>query len=545
MEQAIADRRHWLHAPAQRLGLSGFWAWWSAQLAPLVPARPRAVMQRRRMRPVVAFGEDAAAVWVPRIANGTLQFAEVARIALGGDPMAVAQAGRAAIDALPRMAYGGALASAKVGIVLPPGQVLRKTITLPLVVADSLQQTLAYDIDRHTPFKADEVYFDAAIVARDAARKEIRVDLAAALRSVVDPARRRVEAWGATVAGVWPEMPGAATQFRSSRLNLLPSGERADVAAWRRWQLWLPLLAALALALVATALPIWQKRSQVLVLNQLVEQAHQRARASDALRAQLEQESGDYNFALQRKYAFASAMQVLDDVTRLLPDDTWLTQLEVKSPPRAKEPQRDLLLRGESANAGRLVSLLEESTLFEQAAPRSPTTKIQPGPGEIFDLGARLKPLAAPASVQVSSASRPDPAPAAAGAAESAKAASARERAGAAAEGGPAAPAAAAPPARSAPERAAAGAAVKSAPGSAPPEASGVAPANGGAALAPAPATLGPSVAGPPRTPMAAPVVTPSGVAVIPLPGGPIGVPAGPTFGPVAGSDGPPDAPPN
>ena len=42
------------------------------------------------------------------------------------------------------------------------------------------------------------------------------------------------------------------------------------------------------------------------------------------------------------------------------------------------------------------MTLLEESKLFAQAAPRSPTTKIQPGPGEIFDLGAQLRPLPPP-----------------------------------------------------------------------------------------------------------------------------------------------------
>ena len=52
---------------------------------------------------------------------------------------------------------------------------------------------------------------------------------------------------------------------------------------------------------------------------------------------------------------------MLDDVTRLLPDDTWLTQLEIKTTARGKDSQRELLLRGESANAGRLVTLLEDS----------------------------------------------------------------------------------------------------------------------------------------------------------------------------------------
>ena len=87
-----------------------------------------------------------------------------------------------------------------------------------------------------------------------------------------------------------------------------------------------------------------------------------------------------------------------------MPDDTWLTQFEMKSTAKGKESKREIMVRGESANAGRLVSLFEESKLFGEAAPRSPTTKIQPGPGEIFDLGAQLKPLPPP-PVQLASAS--------------------------------------------------------------------------------------------------------------------------------------------
>src|SRR4029077_6867844 len=96
--------------------------------------------------------------------------------------------------------------------------------------------------------------------------------------------------------------------------------------------------------------------------------------------------------------------RVLEDVTHLLPDDTWLTQLELKSVSRGKDAQRELSLRGESANAGRLVAVLEDSKLFTQAAPRSPTTKIQPGPGEIFDVGAQLKTLPMPAPIQAADA---------------------------------------------------------------------------------------------------------------------------------------------
>jgi hypothetical protein len=110
--------------------------------------------------------------------------------------------------------------------------------------------------------------------------------------------------------------------------------------------------------------------------------------------------------------------------------------MEMKTVARGKDAQRELLLRGESVNAGRLITAFEESKVFAQAAPRSPTTKIQPGPGEIFDLAAQLRPLPTPApatlaAVPTGTAPPADSAPASAKPAANAPA--------------PAAPAAAAP----------------------------------------------------------------------------------------------------
>ena len=186
------------------------------------------------------------------------------------------------------------------------------------------------------------------------------------------------------------------------------------VEGQRRWEIGIPILLIAATALVATALPIWQKRGYAIALERLANQGRVQAEVSSALREQLERLTGDYNFALQKKYAFPGALQSVEDVTRLLPDDTWLTQFEMKSTAKGKEPHREILVRGESANAGRLISLFEESKLFEQAAPRSPTTKIQPGPGEIFDLGAQLRPLPPPPPVQLATAAASETAPVAA-----------------------------------------------------------------------------------------------------------------------------------
>jgi general secretion pathway protein L len=403
MEATTGKFQLGLRDAAHRYGLAGFWRWWTGELALLIPSAPRTALRRWRMRPVLAFDGDVAMLLAPRAANGVLHFDEVARVALNADPAAVQQAGRAALEVLGRRAGGAA--GRRVRVALPRSRVLRKEMTLPAVIEENLRQAIAYDLDRHTPFPADQLYFAAAVIARDLQRKEIRVDWAAAQRTHVDQALRLAESWGATVVGVLPEIPAAGADAAqvSHRLDLLPEDARPDVSGTRLTRVWLPLAAVVAVALVALALPVWQKRELTLELMQSTEQARVQAAAADAVRTELEQSTSDYNYVLERKYAYPPAVQLLEDVTRLLPDDTWILQFELKSAVRGKELQREMFLRGESASAGRLVSLLEESKLFEQASPRSPMTKIQPGPGEIFDVGAQLKRLAIPAKIELAS----------------------------------------------------------------------------------------------------------------------------------------------
>lgn len=373
---------------ARRLGLTGFGHWWMSELAVAMPVRLRTALAQRRARPVLAVDGASATLWRPAQANGSFRMVEAAHFGLDGDPQSVTAAGRAALA--PLLAPGNG--APRVVVAFAPRASLRKTLTLPLALEDHLHRALAYDLDRHTPFKADELYFDAAIVGRDAARGMLRVDLAAVRRALVDNVVRQVEGFGARVIGVTVDPPASAS---ASRLNLLPEDRRAETQGWARWQFALPAALLLAGALVALVLPIWHKRAEAIALHRLSDEALQRAMVSDALRTELEQRVNDYNFALERKYAFPATVQVLEDVTRILPDDTWITQLEVHTL-RGKDAHRELVLRGESANAGQLVALLEDSKLFTQSAPRSPTTKIQPGPGEVFDVGAQLKPLPKP-----------------------------------------------------------------------------------------------------------------------------------------------------
>jgi general secretion pathway protein L len=397
MELGFNSPRARLRDLAYHLGLPRFWRWWTGELAPLVPATPRGALQRRLARPVIEFGEGEAVLWRPELVEGSLRLVRAAAIPLSADAAANAT-GRAAIEALMPGHGAGAGEAPRVVIALPAKQILRKELTLPMAVEENLVRTLAYDLDRHTPFRPDQVYFDAAVIGRDPARKTIRVDWAAALRSVVDAARRHAENWGAAVVAVLPG-PASATP---PKLNLLPAEARARRMRWRQWQVWAPTAVVAVVAVAAVLVPLLQKREYAIALLQQTESARLQAEASDRLRREFERLQNDYNYALARKYLYPGAVQIIDDVTRVLPDDTWLSQLELKTTTKGKDTQRDMFLRGESANGSRLISLLEDTKRVEQAGLRSPTTKLQPGPGEVFDLGAQVRPQSPPAAEIVS-----------------------------------------------------------------------------------------------------------------------------------------------
>jgi general secretion pathway protein L len=384
---------------AYRIGLPRFWRWWTGELAPLVPDAPRGALQRRLARPVIEFGEGEAVLWRPELVEGALRLVRAATIPLSADAAAIAT-GRGAIDTLVPGHRMGASEAPRVVIALPAKQILRKELTLPAAVEENLVRTLAYDLDRHTPFRPDQVYFDAAVIGRDPARKTIRVDWAAALKSVVDSARRHAENWGAGVVAVLPG-PASATP---PKLNLLPQEARVRRMRWRQWQVWAPTALVAIVALAAVLVPLLQKREYAIALLQQTESARLQAEASDRLRSEFERLQNDYNYALARKYLYPGAVQIIDDVTRVLPDDTWLSQLEIKTTTKGKDTQRDMFLRGESANGSKLISLLEDTKRVEQTALRSPTTKLQPGPGEVFDLGAQVRTQSPPAAEIVSGA---------------------------------------------------------------------------------------------------------------------------------------------
>ena len=134
------------------------------------------------------------------------------------------------------------------------------------------------------------------------------------------------------------------------------------------------LLLLLGLMLV----PLWSDKNTVAELEQALNTVSKEANEVQRLQKSVETQLRETNFLLEKKRTEPVLVYVLDDLTKLMPDGTWLTYLQYKS--------GDLQVRGESTDASSLIGLVEASPLFENTRFVSPVTRNSASNTDRFQL---------------------------------------------------------------------------------------------------------------------------------------------------------------
>jgi general secretion pathway protein L len=188
--------------------------------------------------------------------------------------------------------------------------------------------------------------------------------------------------------GVMDDVAGAAAP-----LNLLPP-EKRDRPATPTAAIAARVLAAVAviLALVALVYPLWLKREAVIALHPRLDRAKAGAQVAERLAKEIEKLASEHNFVLARKQGQQPVVVLLEDLSRLLPDTTWVQQLDVKTNQKAREVQ----IAGESGSSSQLIEVLEQSGKLVNAGFKSPLTKGVTPNTERFLLAAEVKPRPLP-----------------------------------------------------------------------------------------------------------------------------------------------------
>jgi general secretion pathway protein L len=276
-------------------------------------------------------------------------------------------------------AWLAALRGSRLEVLMKPDQVLFRAIDFPMQATDFLDGMIRAQIDRLTPWTASDAVFGITLPA-PIANERIAMTLAATSKQKIQPLLELAADLGAASVAGWVEMQEVGEAAQPVRLfdrQLVGAvGPAISVPQLLRLTLLgagLAAVASLAIsAYVGSALDAKQQELQ-----------HQIAQRRAALR--INQPGGSAETLLaKRKQSSPSSVMVLEAISRVLPDTTYVTELRVEAD--------KMQVVGLTQDAPSLIKLMEQSPQFTRATFFAPTTRAQNDPGERFHIEAHITP---------------------------------------------------------------------------------------------------------------------------------------------------------
>ena len=281
-----------------------------------------------------------------------LEEAGTERTDLGALPLNQGESAQAVMASLERRGIDGEL-----WLALPAAQGLVRSVTLPLAAEAQLAQVMQHEIDRQTPFTAEQVVFSTQVLSRNAVEGQLRAELAVVPRASLDATLAALGPLAARLSGA--DIDDAAHRA-GHRRNLLPLSLRRTRTDRDGRARWLLVLGIAVLLLLSGGLTL-QNRGDVLAsLEAQRDAAFDSARRARGLRAELESGAAAANFLAEQRQRRPTMLELLDDLTRRLPDDVYVQRLSVE--------QSRVTLSGVARSAGTLVATLQSSPYLKGPA---------------------------------------------------------------------------------------------------------------------------------------------------------------------------------
>lgn len=356
-----------------------FYRWWLGELSGLAPRWLRHRFTAPKDRLVFLPGEGDVVVG--------LETGQELRILGRIDPRAAPEPRQALLTLLRRHGLADADGDGKFGtcVRLDAARALRTTIDLPLAAEANLREVVSFELDRHTPFKAEQALFAFRLLERDAAAQTLHIELILVPRAIVEEAvalaaRFEREADRIDVA----EDEG----YRARSENLLPTRMTLARQPMARRLLYGVAATAAVLAVIALYLPVLRAEHEADAMSEQFAVIKKSVASAASLRKELDELSKDERFVIDRKREAPSASRLLFETTHILPDDTWLSDWQLSG--------SEIQLQGFTRSASTVVGLLEQSRAFRGTTYRSPVTQDRVAGRERFHIAAQAVPGPAP-----------------------------------------------------------------------------------------------------------------------------------------------------
>ena len=340
------------------------WSWWTGELRGAIPPGLATSFAETRAEVLLRWSAETVHVLLRR----GRQVDALGRLDPNGtaDPAEV----RALLADVPK--------DAPVIVALAPAQVVRQRAELPLAAETNVSGVIGFELDRLTPFSPQDVYFDCRVVARRAEAQKLDVDLYIAPRETVDAIRQTCARWGLTPLRV---DTSCGPDGETAGVHLLDGPAPRPKSPLVRTVFNTLLMSVAAIAVLAAWAQLDAKQDAAAALKGRLGELRAEVAGYDALQEAAGAQAARLA-AVGIKRASPLATEVLDEVTRRLPEHSWLFYYRLSGD--------RLTLSGSSAAAADLIGLFEASPLFFDAEFAEPIVQDPRSGRERFSLSVRL-----------------------------------------------------------------------------------------------------------------------------------------------------------
>ena len=275
---------------------------------------------------------------------------------------------------LAQIARGG-----RVEIVLRPSRFLFRPLELPARAADFLEGIVRAQIDRLTPWSAAEAVFGCSPPVAHGS-DSITTEIAAVPRRLAMGYVEAVSPFHPSAIAIVTEGDGGG------RIKVFEQRSRGAIDPVRLSRTLQAVLAVAAVAAVIGSVAAGYLADSLSAQESELQGQITQRRA--ALRGVDGGERSPLALLERRKYDTPASVIVLESLTRVLPDHTYVTEMHLAG--------NKIQIGGITRDAPSLIPLIEQSQHFTRATFYAPTTRSSSDPGERFHIEAQIEPRNAP-----------------------------------------------------------------------------------------------------------------------------------------------------
>lgn len=268
-------------------------------------------------------------------------------------------------------------------LLLGHTQAIRKIIALPTATEENLKQVITFELDRFTPFVPEQLYYDFNVVGRNKAASQIIVQLICTPKWKLETLQKEMASLGLNIGAVRFYDPSEDSNFNTGDYNLLPFTMRPKLNKGPRNANIVLAICLLALMITALVFPVILEKRIETELIEKIKVAQTKSKEVEKLQLEADDILGNAEEVVKIKESLPSMVIILDELTRLLPDNTWLKSFQYSN--------GKLQIQGISSSASALIAILEASQLFNNTSFVSPVTQDRATGLERFQIATKLK----------------------------------------------------------------------------------------------------------------------------------------------------------